>query len=75
MWSVTYVLSSNIQPSLLSLCSCKVTQNVRHPCFLTSPMIAIETKRREGSTGPAGEGQSSFKGQLQKVALIQKEYT
>jgi hypothetical protein len=38
-------------------------------------MIAIETKRREGSTGPAGEGQSSFKGQLQKVALIQKEYT
>jgi hypothetical protein len=50
-------------------------QNVWHPCFLISPMIAIETKRREGSTGPAGEGKSSFMGQLQKGALIQKEYT
>jgi hypothetical protein len=38
-------------------------------------MIAIETKRREGSTGPAGEGKYSFMGQLQKGAHIQKEYT
>jgi hypothetical protein len=50
--------------------------NFWHPCFAISLiMITLEAKRREGSTGPAGEGNSSFKGQLQKVAFIQKENT
>jgi hypothetical protein len=62
--------TANVQRNFLLLCSCKATQNFWHPCFLISPMTTIETKRREGSTGPAGEGNSSFKGQLQTVALF-----